>query len=390
MVLSARPQVNALEFQQFAGDQKLSGSVYPKKYRLPFSRVPRQMLLSKSAPGFFIEISEHTFAVARCASLKPPFVIEEIRTCPVEKASEIVTIMGELQPKRRGANRLTHAVCGVYPNSGFVRRAVLDPKRMEEQGYLDEAVTTNCRVNPSEYMLAAVSAKTGVDVHQSAEKDVLFAGMSIVDVSAVQKRLLSLGIYPERLELGTLATLGAVMDYRASAGVSTPTLLLEMRQDTIQSFVVAENGVEVARQISQGIDSMIPVIQKELGLKDEESARRLFLSNTFDFTGMAAAFTKKLIKELQSSIGFYEVQTGQSIGQVLCTNTPAKLNWLQSAIASQLGVESLDINLASWLTQAGVSLPPKLQTEVGKATHLMGLFSLMLNHGNAAIRKQSR
>ena len=31
------------------------------------------------------------------------------------------------------------------------------------------------------------------------------------------------------------------------------------------------------------------------------------------------ARAKKLLKELQSSIGFYEVQTGQSVGQVLTT-----------------------------------------------------------------------
>ena len=42
------------------------------------------------------------------------------------------------------------------------------------------------------------------------------------------------------------------------------------------------------------------MLGQALGLKDEESARKLFYSNTFDFTGMGSVLTKKLIKELQS------------------------------------------------------------------------------------------
>ena len=345
------------------------------------------MLFSKSNSGYFIDLSDHTCVIARTNSLRTPLTVEEIRCCPADKPAEIATALADLQPKKRSGSKLTHAVCAVYPGSGLVRRAVIDPKRMEESGYLDEAVSTNCRVSPSEYMLAAVSSRTGADVHASADKDVLFAGMSLQDVSVAQKRLLSLGIYPERLELGTLSTLGGVIDFRAQAEISAPTLVLEVKNDTIQSFVVSDTGVEVARLINQGIDAMIPVVQKELGLKDEESARRLFHSNTFDFTGMAAAFTKKLIKELQSSIGFYEVQTGQSIGQVLCTYVPSKLGWIQAAIASQLGVDSLDLSYGAWLTARNINLTPKLQADYGSGAHLLGLYSLMLNHGNAAVRK---
>jgi hypothetical protein len=92
-------------------------------------------------------------------------------------------------------------------------------------------------------------------------------------------------------------------------------------------------------------------------LKDEESARKLFYSNTFDFTGMGPQLIKRLLKELQSSIGFYEVQTGQSIGQVICTLLPAKLGWLENAIATALGVAALKFDFNPWLQarQIGVS-----------------------------------
>ena len=43
----------------------------------------------------------------------------------------------------------------------------------------------------------------------------------------------------------------------------------------------------------------------------------------------------------QSSIGFYEVQTGQSVGRVLTTQLSPKQAWLDAAIASSLGIGSL-------------------------------------------------
>jgi len=94
---------------------------------------------------------------------------------------------------------------------------------------------------------------------------------------------------------------------------------------------------------------MISVVQRELNLKDEESARKLFYSNTFDFTNMGGALTRKLMKELQALVGFYEVQTGQSIGQVLCSQMPPKLVWLGGAIAKEMGVESIKLDLPAWL-----------------------------------------
>src|SRR5213083_683655 len=105
---------------------------------------------------------------------------------------------------------------------------------------------------------------------------------------------------------------------------------------------------------------MVPIVQKELGLKDEESARKLFYSNTFDFTGMGPLLIKKLLKELQSSIGFYEVQTGQSVGQVLITQLPPKLSWLEGAVTSNLGIASLKLDPVPWLQSRQITIPEPL------------------------------
>jgi len=119
------------------------------------------------------------------------------------------------------------------------------------------------------------------------------------------------------------------------------------------------------------------VVQKELGLKDEDSARKLFFSNTFDFSGMGASLCKRLLKELHSSMGFYEVQTGQSIGQLMCTVLPTKLTWLEAVIASQIGVAVLKPDYIPWLTSRKITLADSISASTLDARKL-ALFGLMM------------
>jgi hypothetical protein len=343
------------------------------------------MLFSKKAKGFFVDLNDHTFTVARTSSLQSPLVVEELKSCPAGKPEAVTALLDELKPKRAGKNSYLRAHCGIYTPKRVVRRMTLDPKRYAEANYFNEAAATQCRISPDEYMLAVLSASKGIDVHPPApqEKDVVFCGMANSEISSLQKSLLKFGIFPEQLEIGTLSTLGAIQDYLRFTQSATPTLVLEVGEQTTESFVIGETGLATSRQIPQGVEAMVPVVQKELGLKDEESARRLFYSNTFDFTGMASSLTKKLIKELQSSIGFYEVQTGQSIGQVICTLLPSKLSWIQGAIASQLGVDSLNIELPAWLKASGISLATTLPAENDHST--LGVFGLMISSQHASV-----
>jgi Tfp pilus assembly PilM family ATPase len=124
---------------------------------------------------------------------------------------------------------------------------------------------------------------------------------------------------------------------------------------------------------------MIPIVQKELGLKDEEAARKLFYSNTFDFTGMGPLLIKRFLKELQSSIGFYEVQTGQSVGQMVSTQLPAKLVWLDRAISAALGINSAKIDPVPWLKALQITIPENLLRHAQDARYL-GLLALMVQH----------
>ena len=124
---------------------------------------------------------------------------------------------------------------------------------------------------------------------------------------------------------------------------------------------------------------MVPMVQKELGLKDEESARKLFYSNTFDFTGMGPLLIKRLLKDLQSSIGFFEVQTGQSVGHVLTTQLSPKLSWLETAIAGSLGIPPLKLDLLPWLQSHHVTLAEPVVRHA-QDVRWFGLLGLMAHY----------
>ena len=335
------------------------------------------MLFAQKNKGFFAELNDHAILVARTSAPAAPFTIEEMRECPINDQAALDALISQVQPKKSPSGYL-HATVGVYPPKRLIRRHTLELKRVKEPGYFAEICSQQFRIEYDKFVMAMLNANDGTeyDATKIGQKDVLFCGLPSDEANATQAALLQGRIYPERLELGSVATLGGVVDCLAHTKSKTPALVLEIGAETTHSFIVTANGVEASRPIPQGLDAMVPIVQKELGLKDEESARKLFYSNTFDFTGMGPLLIKKLLKELQSSIGFYEVQTGQSVGQVLTTQLSPKLQWLEGAIAGALGISSLKLDPLPWLKTKQISVPEAHAKNV-QDIRWFGVLSLM-------------
>lgn len=340
------------------------------------------MLFAAKTKGYFVLQDEYVTLLARTSASRAPLVVEELYECPLADSVALGESLRRLQPKR-GPSGYMNAICGVSPASRLLRHATLDTKRMKEPGYLTEVLAAQFRVEPEKYLVYVLNAPDGADfdVTKPTHKDAFYCGLATEEIVATQDKLLAQGIYPDRLELTSVATLGGVADYLAFKKSKVPALVLEIGNDVTQSFIVSASGLEASRPVAQGLKSMVPVVQKELGLKDEESAKKLFFSGTFDFTGMGPVLVKKLLKELQSSIGFYEVQTGQSVGQLLCLSLPPKLAWLGGAIATALGIAPMQLDLLPWLQSRQVTLP---ESVIAAAAPLdvrwFGLLSLMVSH----------
>lgn len=311
-------------------------------------------LFSSKTKGYCIEFGDQSILLARISQTQSPLVIEEVKEFAANDTKALKDYLKTALGK--GPTGYAHARCGIYPAKRVVRRHTLDLKRIKEPTYFNEVYTQQFRIDPEKYTIMVLNSADGSEYDDSKanQKEVVFCGLPSEEIDGMQDSLLGMGVYPERLELASVSTLGAMVNYLKFKQSKTPLLLLEFGTDATQSYILSADGVEISRPIQSGIAAMIPVVQKELGLKDEESARKLFYSNTFDFTSMGPALTKKLLKELQSSIGFYEVQTGQSIGGVLCTQLPPSLTWLSTTMTGALGVGQFTVDMMPWLESSGI------------------------------------
>ena len=350
------------------------------------------MFFSAKSKGFFVDSGVNTVQLARTSSAESPFVVEDLIECPAGDPVALAEALKTLQPAKTPSGYV-HAVCGITTPRRVVRRISVEPKRLKEPTYLNELTIQQLRIEPDQFTLAALSPTRGTDYDmiKAVDKEMLICGLPNSERGVLQEFILESGIYPEMMELASVASVGAMIDYLNFAGIKTPVLMLEVEAQSTNSYIVSAAGLEATRPIAQGLDSMIPFVQKELGLKDEAAARKLFLSNAFDFTGMGSILIKKVIKELQSSMGFSEVQTGQSIGQVACTVLPSKLAWLEVAIAADLGITVFKPDIPAWLTARSITLSDHLVSSA-QDIRRMGLLGLMVrnNAGHSSASEKNK
>jgi hypothetical protein len=338
------------------------------------------MLKKTRAKVLFLEVSEYSVLAARASVLEPPLVIEELREAPLGSSDDLATLVSEMMGQSKG--QYVSSVIGIHPSSRFVRRGSLEtPAKAKDPAYLAEYIQQQFQIDPAKNLINVIAAESGVAA--SAEtgfpKELIFCGATLEEVRERQQWLVGASLYPERLEIGSVATVGGLMSYLNAEGVKSPTLLLEVLPENSQVFIFHGNTLDLARPIPYGMNSMFPVVQQELGLKDEESARKLFYSNTFDFTEMGPALMKKMLKDLQASTGFYEVQTGQTIGQIHLSLVPKNFGWMATSLAKSLGVEILKPEYPAWLKNAGIEAAPGVEL-AALDSRWLGLFSLMCKH----------
>ncbi len=329
--------------------------------------------------AFFVEHSDVSFLMARTSGYGHPMTVEEIKEAPAGDNEEIQKLI-ESNGKSSGSSGYTRARCGVYPRGRVLGKIIMDePRKARDPRYLEDRVKAEFNIDPNAYTLAVLNPRTGApaDVGSLMEKEFFIGGGPTSELGDAQQELLDYGVFPDRLEIGSIATIGALVDYHRFAAVEYPTLVLEIGQKETRVIVINGGAVDSVRVIPHGLHSMIAVVQRDLGLKDEAAAQRLFYSDSFDFKEMGPRLVDRLLRELQSNIGFYEVQTGLSIGQVFCARTPLQLSWLNKTFAKTLNVDPFVITYPEWLEHNGILLGSELNTE-NIPSHWLGLFGLMI------------
>lgn len=316
---------------------------------------------------------------ARTSTFAAPFTVEEVGECPAGDPAGLAQLLERLSP-RRSAGRRVHARVAIRPEGQLVRVLSAEPKRLGEADYFAALCSGQLQIDPQAYLLSVLQAEDGrpYDPNRAGSRELFFCGLPLAELESAQGALVDQDIYPESLELGTVATLGAVADLVRYAGLAAPVLVLELGGAGSHAYVVSANGVSLARPLSSGLDAMIPLVQRNLGLKDATAARKLLHANAFDFSAMGPELTQAIAREVQALISYHEVQTGRSVGHVLNLRLPAKLGWLGTALARGLGLEQLVPAMEPWLTARGITVAPAVRTAVLPDSCWLGVWGLML------------
>jgi hypothetical protein len=337
------------------------------------------MFSSRQLPGIFLDHGGDTVRAARTSAFAAPFSVEEVGECPAGDRAGLVQLLQRLSP-RRAAGRRVHARVAIRPEGQLVRVLTAEPKRLGEPEYFAALCSGQLQIDPQAYLLSVLHAEDGrpFDPARTGERELFFCGLPLAELEAAQGALVDQDIYPESLELGTVATLGAVADHVRQAGLAAPVLVLELGGASSHAYVVSAAGVSLARQLSSGLDAMVPLVQRNLGLKDAAAARKLLHANAFDFSAMGPELTLALARELHGLISHLEMRTGRSVSHLLNLRLPAKLGWLGTALARGLGLEPLAPAMESWLAARGITLAPAVRAAVGSDSGWLGVWGLML------------
>lgn len=293
--------------------------------------------------------------VAKAVSTDKPSVLADIRTFDFSDEGHESALQEYLGHKK---GQYTRAYCSFLPPSRFIRRVTLESAgKAKDTSYLLELLRNTCKVSVAENEVAIFQASGAqLDQDKPTTKEIMFVGASTDEINAAQSKLLGWGVLPLRLEIGTLPLLASIQKVAKTEGRKSPTLVLEVGEVQSYIYVVGENGVDMTRNISFGISSMLPHIKAELGLADEAVAHKILFANTFDFAEMAPVLLRRLIKEIQASIGFYEVQTGCMIGQIYLTNLSSRFNWVGNHLARAMGLDIMTVSFDRWTSAIGVEI----------------------------------
>jgi hypothetical protein len=347
-------------------------------------------MLNPKSKGLFVDISEFSILAARTSGSKLPLFVEEVAELPMKDGVGPVEVRAFLEQlvDFKGSNYyVSH--CGVCPENRFLRYYEVESlHKAKDPRFLADVLRSEFNVDPVTNSISILNAQDGsdFDMERGLTKKLIFCGAPAVEFQQEQDRLLEYGIYPERLELSTVTTLGGVCDYARFNQIDSPILCVEITSRSANVFIQYKGRLDVAQPIPFGLDSIYPLLQRELGLKDESSARKLFFSNTFDFAEMGPKLLRRMIKELQASVGFYEVQTGLTIDSVFLSVLPKNLGWIAKTISDSLALEIMQPNIESWMDGLNVKLGDGVEV-ANLGSRWLGLFSQM---GEFHLREEVR
>ncbi len=313
-------------------------------------------MISTKNKEFIVEYRPTSIRAARVSSLKPPIVVEELFSYSLNKDDSDAASMRQFAKIKPNAYMMSH--CTIYPEKRTVRRVMVDSGRGKEADFVFDLLKNELKAEADDLTAFCLSPESGleIDLAEHNKKDVLVCGASRPEILNIQDELLQIGVYPRRAEIGTISLIGTLKEALSANQTSQPILFLEVEDDYSSAIIIGPDGIEMSRRIDSGYSDIALALKEELNLKDDAAAEKLLSSADFDFGSFAKNILRRILRELQSSIGFFEVQTGQSVSWLHCIRHHSNLKWFEDSLSQQLNLEAFRFDVTGWLESKSIKL----------------------------------
>lgn len=312
--------------------------------------------------GVLWNVTDHVVQVARLSRLdERPLVVDAFAELPSGNEEAFATWLRGVIPDRGPG--FVPAYCGFHPPDRVLLRETINTRRMTEPNYLANLLAEQAKLTAvNDWQICAIHPSEGeLFTPATPSRPGLLMGLPLAVVRDSQNRMRKLGIRPRRLEVGSIAMLGALTRYVRETSYPHATVVCEIGLGQTRVYFLAKDGVHTPATLPHGLLSIMEAAMKEMGSPGIGAARDALYAPTDELRGHSRRLVRMLTRHLKPAVDYFEMQTGQPIGALFCAHLPTKLGWLEESLCAAIDLEFLVPDFNVWLPSIGVTVAPGIE-----------------------------
>ena len=313
--------------------------------------------------GVLLNQNEHVVQLARLGRLdEKPMMVDALAELAPGDEDGIARWIAETFSDR-GPGYLA-GFCGFHPADRVLLRENINTRRFNESDFLSTLLAEQARLpSTKDWFVRALHPVEGeVFTAATPPRPGLLVGLPLSAVRDMQTRLRKQHIRPRRLEVGSVALLGALTRHVRQIAYPHAVVACELGVTQTRIYLLGKDGVHTPAALPHGLRSIEETAMKELAAPDIAAARRALENPTEELRGHGRRLVRALTRHLKPAVDYFEMQTGQPIGALFCAHLPAPLAWLEEALCAAVDLEFLAPDFATWLPSVGLTLAPDAAT----------------------------
>lgn len=309
----------------------------------------------KEQGGVLINFTEHAVQLARLARLhERPVEIDCLAEFSLSEEAEIHTWVQQAFPERGGA--FVPAYCGFHPEERIVSREAVNLRRLNDPVYLQSLVCDYAKIeSAAAWQVSLLHPTDGLKLSQEgAPRSGLLVAVPNDRIRDIQPQVLKWGVFPRRLEIGTIPLLGGLARHLELNAYPNALVVCEITNSHTRAYLLGKDGVHTPAHLPHGLRSIEEIVMKEFGATDLAAARQLLEDPSENLRAHSRRLVRILARHLRPAVDYFEMQTGQRSGALFCAQLPARLCWLSQALSSAVDLELFLPDFSVWLPTVGL------------------------------------